>query len=204
MTDFKLSEQGHELRKEAHVQARVIDTNGIVKKLEQCGFSRTQIEGITESDLRDLRLYIYLGGSDLKIIGNDLKIASKGVLQIDGEIVGDVQGAEVIVGEHGKVTGMVVGEQVVVRGEVSGVIRAKKVALQASSKVEGDIHHMSLAMEEGALFEGRSRCAATESDLNSVVDGKTSDQQKSTESEIQASIGTEPLIRIGAEELTTL
>jgi hypothetical protein len=59
------------------MQTLVIATNGIVKKLEQRGFSRTQAEGITEAlkeldvstlstkaDLKDLelRLYKYLGG----------------------------------------------------------------------------------------------------------------------------------------------
>ena len=79
-------------------------------------------------------------GNDLKIIGQGLKIISEGVLQIDGEIEGDVRAAEVIVGEQGKVTGMVAGQQVVVRGKVSGVICGKTVALQTSSIVEGDIH----------------------------------------------------------------
>jgi cytoskeletal protein CcmA (bactofilin family) len=111
-------------------------------------------------------------GNDLKIIGQGLKIVSRGILQIDGEIEGDVQGAEVIVGEKGRVTGMVAGQQVVVRGKVSGVVCAKTVALQASSHVDGDVHHMSFAIEQGAVFEGRSRRAANESDLNSIVDGK--------------------------------
>src|SRR5215831_17872686 len=44
-------------------------------------------------------------GNDLKIIGQGLKIISRGVLQVDGEIEGDVQAAEVVVGEKGKVTG---------------------------------------------------------------------------------------------------
>jgi cytoskeletal protein CcmA (bactofilin family) len=111
-------------------------------------------------------------GNDLKIIGQGLKIVSRGILQIDGEIEGDVQGAEVIVGEKGRVTGMVAGQQVVVRGKVSGIVCAKTVALQASSQVDGDIHHMSFAIEQGAVFEGRSRRAASESDLNLIVDGK--------------------------------
>ncbi len=72
-------------------------------------------------------------GNDLKIIGQGLKIIGRGLLQVDGEIEGDVQAVEVIVGEKGKVTGMVAGEQVVVRGKVSGVICAKSVALQSSS-----------------------------------------------------------------------
>jgi hypothetical protein len=72
-------------------------------------------------------------GNDLKIIGQGLKIISRGMLQVDGEIEGDVQAAEVIVGEKGKVTGMVAGRQIVVRGTVLGVICGQTVALQASS-----------------------------------------------------------------------
>jgi cytoskeletal protein CcmA (bactofilin family) len=112
-------------------------------------------------------------GNDLKIIGRGLKIIGRGVLQVDGEIEGDVQGAEVIVGEQGKVTGMVAGHQVIIRGTVAGIVCGKAVALQASSHVEGDLHHMSLDIEQGAVFEGRSRRAATEADLNSVVDGRS-------------------------------
>jgi cytoskeletal protein CcmA (bactofilin family) len=111
-------------------------------------------------------------GNDLKIIGQGLKIISRGILQVDGEIEGDVLAAEIIVGEKGKVTGMVAGQQVVVRGKVSGVVCGKTVALQASSQVDGDIHHMSFAIEQGAQFEGRSRRAKGEADLKAVVDGR--------------------------------
>jgi cytoskeletal protein CcmA (bactofilin family) len=111
-------------------------------------------------------------GNDLKIVGQGLKIICQGALQIDGEIEGDVQGAEVIVGEQGRVTGMVAGHQVIIRGTVSGVVCGLTVALQASSQVKADVHHMSLAIEQGASFEGRSRRATSEVDLNSIVEGK--------------------------------
>ena len=114
-------------------------------------------------------------GNDLRILGQGLKIISQGVLQVDGEIEGDVRAAEVIVGEEGKVTGMVAGQQVVIRGKVSGVICAKAVALQASSVVEGDIYHMAFAIEEGAIFDGSSRRAADEVVLNAVMDAKIAD-----------------------------
>ncbi len=97
-------------------------------------------------------------------------------MQVDGEIEGDVQAVEVIVGEKGKVTGMVAGEQVVVRGKVSGVICAKSVALQSSSDVQGDVHHMMFAIEQGAVFEGRSRRAADETALNSVVEARSAER----------------------------
>jgi cytoskeletal protein CcmA (bactofilin family) len=116
-------------------------------------------------------------GNDLKIIGQGLKIIGRGVLQVDGEIEGDVQAAEVIVGEKGQVTGMVAGRQVVVRGKVSGVICGRTIALQASSNVDGDLHHMSLLIEQGAMFDGRSRRAASEADLNAIVEGKGAPQK---------------------------
>lgn len=98
------------------------------------------------------------------------------MLQVDGEIEGDVQAAEVVVGEKGQVSGMVAGRQVVVRGRVSGVICGQSVALQTSSRVEGDIHHMSFAVEQGAHFEGRSRRAKGEADLIAVLEGRVTVQ----------------------------
>jgi cytoskeletal protein CcmA (bactofilin family) len=111
-------------------------------------------------------------GNDLKIIGQGLKIISEGTLQVDGEIEGDVRGAEVIIGEKGKVTGTVAAERVIVRGKISGVIRGMTVTLQASSSVEGDIHHMSLAIEQGAEFDGRCRRPADAAELNLDLDAQ--------------------------------
>src|SRR5262245_7507704 len=62
--------------------------------------------------------------NDLKIIGQGpLKIITRGTLQVDGEVAGDVAGAEIIIGEQGKVTGTIAAERVIVRGTTSGVIR---------------------------------------------------------------------------------
>jgi len=103
--------------------------------------------------------------NDLRIIGQSLRIISRGTLQVDGEVEGDVGGAEIIIGEEGRVTGTVAAERVIVRGRISGVIRAMTVALQSSARVEGDIHHMSLVIEQGAEFDGRCRRPADASEL---------------------------------------
>jgi cytoskeletal protein CcmA (bactofilin family) len=115
-------------------------------------------------------------GNDLKIIGQGLKIISQGTLQVDGEVEGDVGGSEVIIGEKGKVTGTVAAERVIVRGQISGVIRGVTVTLQASSRVEGDIHHMSLAIEQGAEFDGRCRRPSDAAELNLNLEGSSSGQ----------------------------
>jgi hypothetical protein len=44
-------------------------------------------------------------------------------------------------------TGTVATERVIVPGTISGVIRGITVALQASSHVSSDIHHISLSAE---------------------------------------------------------
>ena len=43
------------------------------------------------------------------------------------------------------------------RGRVKGVIRAIRVILQDSARVDSEIFHKKLAIEEGAVFEGQSR-----------------------------------------------
>jgi cytoskeletal protein CcmA (bactofilin family) len=95
--------------------------------------------------------------NDLKIIGQDLRIISRGTLQIDGEVEADVAGSEIIIGELGQVTGVVAAERVIVRGKIAGAIRSMMVALQSSARVEGDIHHRSPSIEQGAQFDGRCR-----------------------------------------------
>jgi len=93
-------------------------------------------------------------GEDLTIKGN---ITSRGELQVDGQIEGDIRCGSLLLGDKSKVTGGIAAEDVVVRGHVVGSIRGVRITLQAQSQVEGDIIHQSLAIEQGAYFEGKSR-----------------------------------------------
>lgn len=93
-------------------------------------------------------------GPDLVISGN---LISKGEVQIEGEVQGDVHATHVIVGEKARITGNILAEEVVVRGHLMGSIRGRRIMLQSTSRIEGDIFHQSLAIEQGAFFEGKSR-----------------------------------------------
>lgn len=93
-------------------------------------------------------------GEDLTVEGN---IVSKGEVQLEGEVKGDVNCTSVVIGDKALVEGGVVAEDVIVRGRVVGSVRGHRVTLQSSSHVEGDIFHQSLAIEQGAYFEGKSR-----------------------------------------------
>ncbi|RUO99369.1 polymer-forming cytoskeletal protein [Hyphomicrobium sp.] len=93
-------------------------------------------------------------GAGLTITGN---LSCKGEVQVDGIVEGDIQGSHVVIGEDATVTGSISGEEVIVRGHVVGSVRGRRVMLQTTSQVEGDIYHQSLSIEQGALFEGKSR-----------------------------------------------
>ena len=93
-------------------------------------------------------------GEDLTIRGN---VISKGEIQVDGEIEGDIRCGSLLLGDKSKVTGSVAAEDVVVRGHLVGSITGLRITLQGQSHVEGDIFHQSLAIEQGAYFEGKSR-----------------------------------------------
>ena len=92
-------------------------------------------------------------GEDLTIRGN---ITSKGEIQVDGEIEGDIRCGSLLLGDKSKVTGGVAAEDVVVRGHIVGSVRGVRITLQGQSVVEGDIFYESLAIEQGAYFEGTS------------------------------------------------
>jgi len=88
---------------------------------------------------------------DLKVLGN---LVTDGDLQIEGIVEGDVEARTLIVGNNAHVIGEIRSTDVTVNGKVTGRIKGQKVRLASSARVDGDITHSSLAMEEGADFEG--------------------------------------------------
>lgn len=109
-------------------------------------------------------------GTDLTILGEKITIISQNRLQIDGDVRGDVNGKQVIIGEDGSVIGTVSAESIEVRGGVRGAIKAQSVTLQPTAVVEGDIFHMTLSIAEGAQFDGRVRRAKDGADLRPNLD----------------------------------
>ncbi len=82
----------------------------------------------------------------------------EGTVRIDGTFTGEIAAQDtLIVGEGAKITATITCRGVVVHGEVRGDIFAQdSVELRAGARVKGDIMTPSLAMEKGAVFEGRS------------------------------------------------
>ena len=76
---------------------------------------------------------------------------------MNGRIQGDVHCVSLVLGESAQLDGNVVAEDVMVRGRLTGSVRAQRVMLQSQSHVEGNLFYKSLSIEQGTHFEGESR-----------------------------------------------
>jgi cytoskeletal protein CcmA (bactofilin family) len=89
----------------------------------------------------------------LKIVGS---VTAEGLVELNGQVEGEIHCTSLIVSRQAQVVGTIEAERVVVDGSVEGPIQGGQVILKSQAHVVGDIHHQSLAIEKGALFDGRS------------------------------------------------
>ena len=92
--------------------------------------------------------------SDLKIEGD---IVSQGEVHISGSVKGDVVARKLTLGEGGSITGAVEADIAVIAGNLAGRLTATSVVLARTARVVADVTHVSLSIEQGAIFEGFSR-----------------------------------------------
>ena len=90
----------------------------------------------------------------LKIEGT---VTADGLVRVHGKVIGDLRCTSLVISRKAEITGTVTADDVEVDGTVDGPIRASDVVLQSQAHVTGDIHHTSLSIEKGAIFEGRSK-----------------------------------------------
>lgn len=84
-------------------------------------------------------------------------VVCAGDLSVDGNVEGDVRCALFTVGANGHIAGNVTAETATVRGRISGNVVARTILLAGTGSIEGDLTHAVLIIEEGGVFEGRSK-----------------------------------------------
>ena len=90
-------------------------------------------------------------GKEIKIVG---KVSSKGALQLDGVLEGEIIASKLVIEKSAKVIGSVSSEDLVIKGRIIGPVFGKKVRFGSSARVEGDTFHETIAIEDGAYYEG--------------------------------------------------
>ena len=100
--------------------------------------------------------------SDTKtVIGQGIhiqgEITGSASIEVWGELDG-VAGTEGVfeVRESGRVSGEIAASQIEIAGKVSGKVTAeKKIELKNTCTVDGDLTAQTIAMAEGAVFDGK-------------------------------------------------
>jgi cytoskeletal protein CcmA (bactofilin family) len=85
------------------------------------------------------------------------KLSFKDTVRIDGCFRGEITSQNtLVVGETGEIMATVRSRNVIVSGTVTGnVFATEKIVLHKSARVEGDIEAGSVAIEEGAVLNGK-------------------------------------------------
>ena len=88
---------------------------------------------------------------DLEIVGD---LHSDGDISLEGRVAGNIQCRTLTLTGTPAIEGDVNAETIRVCGSFGGHIEANKVHLTKTAEVTGDISYRSLAIDEGASFEG--------------------------------------------------
>jgi cytoskeletal protein CcmA (bactofilin family) len=81
-------------------------------------------------------------------------LRSLGTIEIHGTVQGNIFGDKLVVGPKGHVEGALFGFTVRVEGTVVGRIESNEVTIASTARINGNVCHSELVIEDGALIEG--------------------------------------------------
>ncbi|MDP1613038.1 MAG: polymer-forming cytoskeletal protein [Sulfuritalea sp.] len=91
----------------------------------------------------------------------DGDVTFTGGLRVDGEIKGNVRGAEgqpatLVISEHARIEGEISVSHLVINGTVIGAVHSSDfLELQTRARVTGDVEYSTIEMHLGAVVQGR-------------------------------------------------
>jgi cytoskeletal protein CcmA (bactofilin family) len=109
--------------------------------------------------------------SVISIIGPGMKVTgdceTSGTLRIEGAVHGSIRaGKAVVVGKDGEVEGDITTQDAVISGRVQGSLVAQsRLELQATCRIEGEVHARRMQLEEGAVLNGTVHMSDTPGDV---------------------------------------
>jgi cytoskeletal protein CcmA (bactofilin family) len=89
------------------------------------------------------------------IMKGDLE--SEGDILVKGKMFGNIRCKVLIIDTDALVEGGVEAEEVIIRGNSKGTVKADRVRLEKSATVDSDICHQTFSAEEGARIKGALR-----------------------------------------------
>lgn len=89
---------------------------------------------------------------DLHFVGD---INAQGLIEIEGTIIGSINGGSVILREEGSIEGQVNVESISIKGKFKGDLKARSVNIFSTAEVTGTIEYEVISVEDGALVDGQ-------------------------------------------------
>ena len=84
-------------------------------------------------------------------------LESEGDILVKGKVYGNIRCKVLIIDTDALVEGGVEAEEVIIRGNSKGTVKATRVRLEKSASVDSDICHQTFSAEEGARIKGALR-----------------------------------------------
>ena len=101
---------------------------------------------------------------DLDVSGN---LKSKGAIEIEGNIDGDIEADTVSIRESGKMKGNIKAKTINIKGAFDGVAICEKINISDTAKITGEINYTSLSADYGASIN----CQLKRIDKNPLKNG---------------------------------
>lgn len=82
-------------------------------------------------------------------------LVSKGTVEVEGKVEGNINGDIVTLREGGFVTGDIDANVVNIKGRFEGSVIANRLNVAKEARLSGNIRYVSLSVEDGASIDGQ-------------------------------------------------
>ena len=96
-------------------------------------------------------------GADVIVTGN---VRATADLHIEGQVEGDLDCGNLVLGPDAAVRGQVRAESARVAGTIEGSVAIRQLVVEAGARIAGDVEYETISIENGAHIDGRMKHSA--------------------------------------------
>ena len=134
---------------------------------------KASLSTVSITSARSFAAHADAGAQNCSIINEWLTmrgdLESEGDILIKGKVHGNIQCRLLIVDTEAAIEGGIIADDVVIRGATRGIVKAKRVRLEKTANVDGEIYQESFSAEEGARIRGALRHTDELKDLETAA-----------------------------------
>lgn len=158
-----------------------------------------RIEGKITGSVRARRLEVAAGGTvegDVGVPESGDGTAKGEEVVVGGTVLGEARGSRVEVGADGRIEGGIQAAEAIVHGHVrGGIVAERRLVLEKTAVVEGDVRAPRIALKEGGWVQGNIRMGEPASE-------PATDRENRSSETIEATLGPDSAPEAPADRKT--